>query len=253
MQTSLRPSYAICRVRLPVCHRARQMLLGALFGTLTMLSAGTPTVFAAEPNVVLPAPTFDEPAGTSHRELAVLAGGCFWGVQGVFQHVRGVIEVVAGYSGGTAETAQYETVSTGTTGHAESVAIEFDPTKISYGRLLQIYFSVALDPTQVGGQGPDRGPQYRSAIFPTSPMQERVALHYIEQLQQTHQFSRPLTTRVSAYKGFYAAEAYHQNYLTLHPDDVYIAINDIPKVEHLQRLFPQVYLAKPVLVQLAGE
>jgi len=226
-------------------------LLG-LVGVLGLIS-WPPQAISAEINQVLPAPQLDESATSAHTAVAVVAGGCFWGVQGVFQHVRGVTRVLAGYSGGSADTAQYETVSGGDTGHAESVEIVYDPAKISFGRLLQIYFSVALDPTQLNRQGPDSGTQYRSAIFAVNPEQEKVALHYITQLSETQLFKRPIVTRVSPFKGFYPAENYHQNYLTLHPDDIYIAINDIPKVENLKRLFPSVYLTQPVLVQLPKE
>jgi peptide-methionine (S)-S-oxide reductase len=158
--------------------------------------------------------------------------------------------VVSGYSGGGAETAQYEAVSRGGTGHAESVAIVYDPAQISYGRLLQIYFSVALDPTQLNRQGPDTGTQYRSVIFAINPMQEKIALRYIAQLSEARFFKWPIATRVNTFKAFYPAEDYHQNYLTLHPDDAYIAINDMPKVKHLRRLFPTLYRAQPVLVEV---
>jgi peptide-methionine (S)-S-oxide reductase len=202
----------------------------------------------------IPAPTLDEPAtGRPKPETAVLAGGCFWGVQGVFQHVSGVTKVIAGYSGGKRETAQYETVSGGQTGHAESVQITYDPTKITYGRLLQIYFSVAHDPTELNRQGPDSGTQYRSAIFPANDMQKQVAQSYIAQLNKAHAFPAPIVTKTDMLTGFYPAENYHQNYLTLHPDQPYIAINDIPKVENLKRLFPSVYLDKPVLLNVASE
>ena len=206
---------------------------------------------AAEPARVVPPPAVDETASAASSEVAVLAGGCFWGVQGVFQHVDGVTAAVSGYAGGAADTAHYEMTSSGTTGHAESVKITFDPQKISYGRLLQIYFSVAHDPTELNRQGPDTGTQYRSAIFPQNAEQARVAAAYIAQLNAVKVFSAPIVTTVEPDKTFYPAEAYHQNYLTLHPNQPYIAINDIPKVEALQRLFPDRYRATPVLVAAA--
>lgn len=205
------------------------------------------TAFSGERAVMVPAPAVDEPAAQVHSETVVLAGGCFWGVQGVFEHVRGVTRAVSGYAGGNPDTAHYERVSEGDTGHAESVRITFDPTQISYGRLLQIYFSVVLDPTQVNRQGPDSGTQYRSVIFATSATQLKVAQSYIAQLDKTHVFGAPIATQVTAFKGFYPAEAYHQDFLTLHPNYPYIAINDVPKVENLKQVFPQAYMAKPVL------
>jgi len=195
---------------------------------------------------VLPAPAVDVPAGGG-LQTAVLSGGCFWGVQGVFEHVRGVRKVLAGYAGGAAATAQYETVSGGDTGHAESVQVQFDSTQISYGRILQIFFSVALDPTEVNRQGPDEGTQYRSEVFAADPAQHRAAAAYIAQLDQSRVFARPIATRVDPLNGFYPAEAYHQDYLERHPDQPYIAYNDIPKVESLKRLFPDSFQDKPVL------
>lgn len=206
---------------------------------------------AAETPHAIPAPAIDEPASATSSEVAVLAGGCFWGVQGVFQHVDGVTNAVSGYAGGSKETADYHTVSTGSTGHAESVQVTFDPHRISYGRLLQIYFSVAHDPTELNRQGPDTGTQYRSAIFPTSPDQARIAEAYIAQLNAAHVFAAPIATKIEPAEAFYPAEAYHQNYLTLHPDQPYIAFNDIPKVEALKQLFPSLYRDKPVLVAAA--
>ncbi|MGC4060778.1 MAG: peptide-methionine (S)-S-oxide reductase MsrA [Aquabacterium sp.] len=203
---------------------------------------------AAEQAVVVPPPVTDAAPATGPMETAVLAGGCFWGVQGVFQHVQGVSSVVSGYAGGKAETAHYEMVGSGDTGHAESVRIAFDPRKISYGRLLQIYFSVAHNPTELNRQGPDSGTQYRSTIFTANAEQARVAQAYIGQLDQAKTFGKPLATTVEPLKGFYAAEGYHQDYLTLHPEQPYIAINDLPKVENLKRLFPALYRDKPVLV-----
>jgi peptide-methionine (S)-S-oxide reductase len=177
----------------------------------------------------------------------VLSGGCFWGVQGVFEHVKGVTRVLAGYAGGAKDTAQYETVSGGDTGHAESVQITFDPKQISYGHLLQIFFSVALDPTQVNAQGPDEGTQYRSEVFAIGAEQQRVAQAYIAQLGQAHLFAGPIATRVDPLPAFYPAEAYHQDFLVRNPTYPYIAYNDMPKVEALRRLFPTDYRAAPVL------
>jgi peptide-methionine (S)-S-oxide reductase len=199
---------------------------------------------------VLP-PAVDETAPQSSNEVAVLAGGCFWGVQGVFQHVDGVTAAVSGYAGGGRDTAQYRTVGTGQTGHAESVQVTFDPHRISYGRILQVYFSVAHDPTELDRQGPDVGAQYRSAIFPQNPEQARVATAYIAQLDAAKAFPAAIVTTVEPGKTFYPAEAYHQDYLTLHPNQPYIAINDIPKVEALQRLFADLYRSSPVLVAAA--
>ncbi|OKB64879.1 peptide-methionine (S)-S-oxide reductase [Serratia marcescens] len=198
----------------------------------------------------LPAPTIDEPANASHSETAIFAGGCFWGVQGVFQHVKGVISAVSGYAGGAAKTANYDSVSTGSTGHAESVAVTFDPTQVSYGALLQIFFSVVHDPTELNRQGPDTGTQYRSAIFPQSAAQQQVASAYIAQLQASHSFERPLMTRIESNGRFYSAEAYHQNFLTDHPDSPYIRINDLPKIKQLEQSFPVRYRAQPVLVNV---
>jgi len=207
------------------------------------------TAHSAEDAVVIAPPVIDEPVGTTHTETAVFAGGCFWGVQGVFQHVRGVQQAVSGYSGGKADTAQYETVSGGDTGHAESVQVTYDPSQVTYGRLLQIFFSVAHDPTELNRQGPDSGTQYRSALFPTNPMQRTVAQAYIAQLDAAHAFHAPIVTRVESFSGFYPAEAYHQNFLALNPNYPYIVINDMPKVANLKRLDPNLYRADPVLVK----
>ena len=199
----------------------------------------------ADAAVVVQPPSVDKSAGAA--QTAVLAGGCFWGVQGVFEHVRGVQKVVSGYAGGEAATAQYETVSTGRTGHAESVKITFDPAQISYGQLLQIAFSVAFDPTQLNRQGPDSGAQYRSEIFYADESQKRLASAYIDQLNKSHAFPRPIVTRVDSLKAFFPAEDYHQDYLFHHPMQPYIAIYDLPKVENLKRVFPDLYRAQPVL------
>ncbi len=195
---------------------------------------------APKVNVALPA------AGT--METAVLSGGCFWGIQGVFEHVKGVKKVYSGYSGGQGVAAHYELVSTGTTGHAESVQIVFDPHQISYGEVLQIFFTVATDPTQLNKQFPDEGTQYRGEVFYTNPDQKRVAEAYIQQLNDAHVFKKPIVTRVDPLKGFFKAEDYHQDYLTLHPEQPYIATYDIPKVAMLREVFPDRYVAKPTLV-----
>ena len=198
----------------------------------------------------IPPAAVDETTGAS-REVTVLAGGCFWGVQGVFQHVGGVISAVSGYAGGSRDTAQYETTSSGTTGHAESVQITFDPHRITYGRILQIYFSVAHDPTELNRQGPDVGTQYRSAVFPQDPEQSRIAAAYIAQLNAAKLFPTPIVTTIEPGKEFYPAEAYHQDYLTLHPHQPYIAINDLPKIQALKEVFPDSYRETPVLVAAA--
>lgn len=218
---------------------------------LSVLWLGTTAACAAEASHVIPPPVADETPSDAPAtsEVAVVAGGCFWGVQGVFQHVKGVTRAVSGYAGGDKRTAEYETVSTGRTGHAESVQITFDPRQISYGRLLQIYFSVAHDPTQLNRQGPDHGTQYRSAIFPENDEQARIAKAYIAQLNQTHVFSSVIVTRIEPDRVFYPAEDYHQDFLTLNPTYPYIAINDRPKIDDLKRLFPEVYRAKPELVK----
>jgi peptide-methionine (S)-S-oxide reductase len=192
--------------------------------------------------VVLPNPAADESTpAKSTQEAAVFAGGCFWGVQAVFQHVKGVVSATSGYSGGPSIAAEYEVVSTGTTGHAESVKVVYDPAKISYGQLLKVFFSVAHDPTELNRQGPDTGTQYRSVIFYSGDQQKHIAQTYIAQLDQAKLFPRAIVTQVAPLKGFYPAEAYHQNYATLHPDNPYIRYNDLPKVANLQQQFPNLY------------
>ena len=192
---------------------------------------------------VVPPPAIDAPQAAGPQTV-VLSGGCFWGVQGVFEHVKGVQRAVAGYAGGTRDTAQYETVSTGETGHAESVQVTFDPKQISYGKLLQIFFSVALDPTEVDHQGPDDGTQYRSEVFATDAGQMKVAQAYIAQLDAAHAFGRKIATRVDRLPGFYPAEGYHQDFLENNPNYPYIVVNDMPKVAALKALFPEFYVAK---------
>jgi peptide-methionine (S)-S-oxide reductase len=203
---------------------------------------------AVEVPRVLPAPVVDEQPGPSTSETAVFAGGCFWGVQGVFQHVNGVSNAVSGYAGGTPSSAHYEIVSGGRTGHAESVAVTYDPRRISYGRLLQVFFSIAHDPTQLNRQGPDVGSQYRSAVFPMSDEQARIAQAYIAQLTDARVFRAPIVTAIERARTFYAAEAYHQDYLARHPDEPYVVVNDLPKVRNLERTFPELYRAAPLLV-----
>lgn len=203
----------------------------------------------AEQATVIPAPTTDEAPTASRTETAIFAGGCFWGVQGVFQHVKGVTNAVSGYTGGAAQTATYDNVSGGNTGHAEAVRVTFDPQQISYGQLLQIYFSVAHNPTELNRQGPDRGTQYRSAIFPLTASQQQVAQAYIAQLNASKRFAKPLVTTLELQSHFYPAETYHQNYLTLNPDQPYIVVNDLPKIKQLQQLFPTQYRAEPTLVK----
>jgi len=195
---------------------------------------------AATPN--LPSPTTDTAlAATKSEQSIVVAGGCFWGIQAVFQHVKGVISATSGYAGGNSKAAEYELVSTGETGHAESVKIVYDPSQITYGQLLRVFFSVAHDPTQLNRQGPDEGSQYRSAIFYNSDEQRRIADAYIAQLDNAKAFPRPIVTQVAPLKGFYAAEAYHQNYAANHPNNPYIVYNDAPKVAHLRQQFPELY------------
>jgi peptide-methionine (S)-S-oxide reductase len=215
------------------------MLIGSLLAVTGCDAKAKPAASA------LPAPAVDAPrASAPGRETVVLAGGCFWGIQAVFQHVKGVISATSGYSGGKAKTADYEIVSTGETGHAESVQVVYDPSQITYGELLRVFFSVAHDPTQLNRQGPDEGTQYRSAIFYASDEQKRIAEGYIAQLDQAKVFSRRIVTQVVPLQGFYSAEAYHQNYAALHPNQPYIVFNDAPKVEHLRQVFPDLYVGK---------
>lgn len=208
---------------------------------------------ASDLNKPIPAAVIDAPkAKAATTETIVLAGGCFWGQQGVFQHVKGVTKVVAGYSGGTKETATYRQVGTETTGHAEAVEITFDPRVVSAGDLLRIYFSVAHDPTQLNRQGPDSGPSYRSEIFYTSPKQQEIAAAYIKQLDAAKLFPRSIVTKVEALKAFYPAEDYHQDYLIHNPTSGYIVVNDLPKVENFKRVWPDMYVEKPVMITKMG-
>jgi peptide-methionine (S)-S-oxide reductase len=221
--------------------------LSLLAATAALALGFAAPALAAEDAVVIPTPAVDA-APASGIQTAVLAGGCFWGVQGVFQHTSGVVNAVSGYAGGSKATADYRMVSSGTTGHAEAVEIRYDPKKISYGKILQIFFSVVHDPTQLNRQGPDTGTQYRSAIFTTSDEQKKVAEAYIAQLNDAGVYSKPIVTKIGRLEAFYPAEAYHQDYLTLHPTQPYIAYNDIPKVENLKKLFADNYVEKPTLV-----
>jgi peptide-methionine (S)-S-oxide reductase len=212
---------------------------------LASLVAATACNAKANPAAAVPAPVIDASrASAPGQQTAVISGGCFWGVQAVFQHVKGVISATSGYSGGSSKTAEYEVVSTGETGHAESVQIVYDPSQITYGELLRVFFSVAHDPTQLNRQGPDEGTQYRSSIFFTNEEQKKIAEAYIAQLDQAKIFPRRIVTQVVPLKAFYPAEAYHQNYATLHPNQPYIVYNDAPKVEHLRQEFPDLYTGK---------
>jgi peptide-methionine (S)-S-oxide reductase len=186
----------------------------------------------------------EHPAAVATLETAYFAGGCFWGVEAVFEHVRGVTDVVSGYSGGTVKSPEYETVSSGSTGHAESVKVTYDPSKVSYGELLRVFFSVAHDPTELNRQGPDVGTQYRSAIFYANEAQHQVASAYIDQLAKAHTFKSPIVTQVVPFQAFYPAEAYHQDFMVHHPDYPYIVINDRPKVEHLKKGLPELYVER---------
>ena len=226
---------------------SRLPLYAVAIGTLALAAFASTPSRAAEDAVIIPPPAMDA-SPSDGVQTVVLSGGCFWGVQGVFEHTAGVVSAVSGYAGGSKATANYETVSTGTTGHAESVQVKYDPKKISYGKLLQIFFSVVHNPTELNRQGPDTGTQYRSAIFTTSNEQKKVADAYIAQLDAAKVYKKPIVTKVGPLEGFYPAEAYHQDYLTLHPYQPYIAYNDIPKVENLKKLFAGNYIEKPTLV-----
>lgn len=239
-------------------HRV-SMLAAAAVATVSLAAAlvvglSRQPASATESQVVAPAPVVDEPpTGSSRSETAILSGGCFWGVQTVFQHVRGVREVVSGYTGGERSTAHYEDVGTGSTGHAESVRIVFDPHVISYGTLLRIYFSVATDPTELDRQGPDEGSQYRSEIWVMNGTQRRVAEAYLRQLTGAHLFPAPIVTRIESARPFYPAEAYHQDFATLHPRNPYIMTFDAPKVAALAKGFPGIYLERPTLTGASAE
>ncbi|MER8511732.1 peptide-methionine (S)-S-oxide reductase MsrA [Mesorhizobium sp. M1060] len=237
----------IARTRTPIFKSALAALIVAAAAAAFWQSPAR----SAEDAVVIPPPAVDEKAA-SGSEKAIFAGGCFWGVQGVFQHVKGVTKAVSGYTGGAKDDAVYETVGSGRTGHAESVEITYDPSKVTYGQLLQVYFSVAHNPTQLNFQGPDSGTQYRSTIFAENDAQQKIAQSYIAQLDQAKVFSKPIVTTLETGKTFYPAEEYHQDFLTLNPTYPYIVYNDLPKVANLKALFPGLYSEKPVLV-LAGK
>ena len=214
----------------------------AVLSVALVLFAAKATRGASRPlSEPVAAPVFDSNVASPAEDTAVFAGGCFWGVEAVFEHVKGVKSAVSGYAGGSVATPSYELVSTGDTGHAESVQVIYDPSQVSYGKLLQVFFSVAHDPTQLNRQGPDHGTQYRSAIFYNTPQQQRVAEAYIKQLAAAKTFSRPIVTQVSKLSAFYLAEAYHQDYLAHHPNQLYIVINDQPKVAALKKQFPEIY------------
>ena len=212
---------------------------------LTVLAATVACQAGGGGSAAVPAPAVDEAKATAPgKQTLVLAGGCFWGVQAVFQHVKGVITATSGYSGGSVKNPDYETVSSGRTGHAESVEIVYDPSQVSYGKLLRVFFSVAHDPTELNRQGPDEGTQYRSVIFYGNGEQKRIAEAYIAQLDQAKVYRHKIVTQVVALQAFYPAEKYHQNYATLHPDDGYIVFNDAPKVANLKKEFPEMYSGK---------
>jgi peptide-methionine (S)-S-oxide reductase len=228
-------------VRSPVIGRgfALALIFGLLFWTAVRSIGARPP---ATPRMPFPKPTVDEPLATAKgQESAVLAGGCFWGVQAVFEHLKGVTSVTAGYSGGRMKSPSYEMVSSGLTGHAESVSIAFDPSQISYGQILMVYFAVAHDPTQLNRQGPDTGSQYRSAIFYSNEQQKRSAEAYVAQLDAARVYAQKIVTQVAPFEAFYRAEEYHQDYLANHTDDPYIVYNDLPKLERLKHQFPELY------------
>jgi peptide-methionine (S)-S-oxide reductase len=227
---------------------------GSVIGLAVLMCGALAQVMAraGEPAVVIPPPAIDSAKIAGPMQTAVLAGGCFWGVQGVFQHLRGVRQALSGYAGGEKATAQYDSVSGGATGHAESVQITYDPALVSYGEILQVFFSVAHDPTQLNRQGPDHGTQYRSAIFYGNDEQKKIAQAYIAQLNNAHVYASPIVTRVDALKGFFAAENYHQDYLINNPRSPYIVVNDLPKVQNFERVLPTLYQPKAVLVAAKG-
>jgi peptide-methionine (S)-S-oxide reductase len=229
---------------LPMVKTASRAVMGAVVFGL-MVSA---PLSAAEPAVTIPTPTYDVPKAAGPLQTAVLSGGCFWGVQGVFEHLVGVRRVLSGYAGGAKNSASYEVVSGGNTGHAESVQITYDPQKVSYGQILQVYFSVAHNPTELNRQGPDVGTQYRSAIFYADDAQKKVAVSYIAQLSKSGAFDAPIVTQLTPLQGFYPAEGYHQDYLLLNPTSPYIVYNDLPKIRNFQKLLPVLYQAKAVTV-----
>lgn len=230
----------------------RKLIISACLAGGLSAFAG-PWALAAEPVVLAPAPALDAPLAKVHdTATAILSGGCFWGMQGVFQHVKGVTEAVSGYTGGAPDTAHYEIVSTGTTGQAESLKITYDPSMVTFGTLLRVFVSVAANPTELNYQGPDHGSQYRSMIWVGNPEQRRIADAYLRQLTASHTFDAKIVTQVATAMPFYPAEAYHQNYATLHPDSPYIALFDLPKITALAKLFPTLYRATPTQVAVTS-
>ena len=222
--------------------RMRVLIFASLAGVLIVFASLNSRAKSPRANTAFPKPAVDQPvAAAKGKEVTVLSGGCFWGVQAVFEHTKGVISATSGYAGGTADTASYEVVSSGNTGHAESVKIVYDPSQITYGQLLMIFFSVAHNPTELNKQGPDWGTQYRSSIFYNSPEQKKIAEAYIKQLNEAKFYSSKIMTQVEPLKGFYPAEGYHQDYLKHHPDSPYIVINDQPKLQNLKKEFPELY------------
>jgi peptide-methionine (S)-S-oxide reductase len=219
------------------------LLAAVLLASQMSLAASTVNAKSPTPAGSFPKPVVDEPvsSGKGHQEVAVLSGGCFWGVQAVYQHTRGVVSATSGYAGGNAQTAHYEEVGSGNTGHAESVRIVYDPAQITYGQILMIFFSVAHNPTELNKQGPDWGSQYRSSVFYTNEAQQKIATAYIAQLDAAKIYSQKIVTQVVPLNGFYPAESYHQDYVKHHPDNPYIAINDLPKVANLKKQFPELY------------
>lgn len=228
-------------------HARRSTTVLFLSGVLATVGILATQPSSAQEGIAIPAPMLDTPVRPITTETAVVAGGCFWGIQGVFQHVTGVTNAVSGYAGGERQTAHYEMVGSGKTGHAEAVEITYDPSRISYGKILQIFFSVAHDPTQLNRQGPDVGTQYRTALFPRNQDQAAVAKAYIAQLDQARTYKAAIVTRLEPDRPFYRAEDYHQDFLTLNPTYPYIVYNDLPKIENLKRLFPDLYRERPVL------
>lgn len=229
--------------------RNYSLIVGLVAASAFAFQSSAWSMGGAEPAVVIPAPARDEAPGSSHSEIALFSGGCFWGIQGVFQHVKGVTNAVSGYAGGDAQTANYDQVSNGDTGHAETVQVTYDPTQVTYGELLHIFFSVGHNPTELNRQGPDTGTQYRSAVFTMNAQQSEVVKAYIAQLNGSHSYSKPIVTKVESNGHFYPAEAYHQNFLNDNPNHPYIVVNDLPKIKELQQYFPHNYREQAVLVK----
>lgn len=250
------PSHApLARSGSPRLYRGVSAAAAAPFAAaLLLVGALVPlgSCAAAEQAVAIPAPAVDSPKAAGPVQTAVLAGGCFWGVQGVYEHLNGVRRVVAGYSGGQRGTARYEIVGQGDSGHAESVQITYDPQEVTYGEILQVFFSVVHDPTQLNRQGPDTGPQYRSVIFYADESQKKIAAAYIAQLDKAGVFHAPIVTHVDALRGFYEAEGYHQDYLLHNPNNPYIVYNDLPKIRNFQKLLPTLYRDNPVTLAANG-